>query len=124
MSANHVFLFKQVTDNLTKSSGLVLELQTSWQSLVWSVRTLPQNVQHQLVSAFFFLTQMYNLNCPPTQNQHSVNKEKSFPNVPTITTDKAFHVPPQAKPPTFRQRKPIKSPIFDNGCNVKGCVGP
>lgn len=81
---------------------------------------LPQNVQHQLVSAFFFLTQMYNLSCPPTQNQQSV-KEKSFPNVPMITTDKAFHVPP---PPTCRQRKLIKSPIFDNGCNVKGCVGP
>ncbi|XP_063324643.1 perilipin-2-like [Pelmatolapia mariae] len=52
-------------------SALVQNLQTSWLALVWSVQRLPQYLQNQAFSGFFFIIQMYNLNSLPTQKKQS-----------------------------------------------------
>nr|XP_004549563.2 perilipin-2 [Maylandia zebra] len=48
-------------------SALVQNLQTSW----LSVQRLPQCLQNQAFSGFFFVIQMYNLNSLPTQKKQS-----------------------------------------------------
>nr|XP_046273805.1 perilipin-2-like [Scatophagus argus] len=110
-----------VIENLSRHPGLVQDLQTSWQTLAWSIHGLPQYMQHQLVSLFFFISQMYNLGCPPSQHNRS-NQDRGCLNVSEISPHKdVVQALPQAPPPTCRKRRPAKSPVFDNGCNVKGC---
>lgn len=113
---------QQVMETLSRSSGLVQDLQTSWLTVAWSIQGLPQYVQHQLVSVFFFISQMYNLSCPPSQ-QHPANQDRSRLNAAeTSSTHKdVVQVHPQATP-TCRMRRTTKMAVFENGCNVKGCV--
>lgn len=114
---------QQIMENLSMSSGLVQDLQTSWQTLACSIQGLPQYVQHQLVSALFFICQMYNLSCPPSQ-QHRPNQERRCLNAAEPSTHKdAVQVYHRATPPAARMRWPTKTSPFDNGCNVKGCIG-
>ncbi|XP_074486074.1 perilipin-2-like isoform X1 [Sebastes fasciatus] len=109
----------QVMENLSRSTGLVQDLQTSWLTLIWSIQMLPQYLQHQLVSAFFFISQMYNLSCPPPQPHQD---RRSLNAAETSSTHKGLgQVQPQAKP-SIRTRRLTKTPGFDNGCYVKGCV--
>ncbi|KAG8014769.1 hypothetical protein GBF38_003396 [Nibea albiflora] len=114
-------------ENLSRSSGLVLDLLTSWQTWAWSVQGLPQYIQHQLISAFFFISQMYNLSRPPSKNHRDPNSNyDSCPNADEASTTapkNVVQVLPQTTSPTCRMRKPVKTPpVFESGCKVKGCV--
>ncbi|XP_033480635.2 perilipin-2-like isoform X2 [Epinephelus lanceolatus] len=65
--------------------------------------------------------QMYNLGCPPPQHQQLYQDRSCLNAAETSTHKDVVQVRPQHKP-TFRVRRPTKTPAFDNGCNVKGCV--
>ncbi|XP_051241065.1 perilipin-2-like [Dicentrarchus labrax] len=112
----------QVMENLSRSSSLIQDLQTSCLTLVWSIQGLPQHVQHQLVSAFFFFSQMYNLSYPPSQ--HQGDKDRSCLNAAETSPTHKDVVPahPQTTPASCQKRRPAKMSPFNNGCNVKGCV--
>ncbi|KAM8772063.1 perilipin-2-like isoform 1-T2 [Acanthopagrus schlegelii] len=113
----------QIMENLSMSSGLVQDLQTGWQILACSMWGLPQYVQHQLVSALFFICQMYNLSCPLSQ-QHRPNQKRRCPSAAEPSTHKdVVQVHHRATPPAVRMRWPTKTSPFDNGCDVKGCIG-
>ncbi|XP_044045142.1 perilipin-2-like isoform X1 [Siniperca chuatsi] len=109
----------QIMENLSRSPGLVQDLQTSWLTLAWRIQGLPHYVQHQLMSVFLFTSQMYNLSCPKSQQQS--NKDKSCVNTAETSTQKDVVQVYQQATPTCRKR-PLKMPVFDRGCNVKGCV--
>ncbi|XP_070684381.1 perilipin-2-like [Pempheris klunzingeri] len=107
----------QFMENLCRSSGQ--DLKTSWATLSWSLRRLPQCLQHQLVSVFFFISQMYYLCCPPSQ--HQSDQDRSREAAKTSTHRDLFQAHPEAIA-TCRKRKPTKTPLFGSGCNVKGFV--
>ncbi|XP_038569272.1 perilipin-2-like isoform X1 [Micropterus salmoides] len=110
----------QVIENLCRSPGLVQDLQTNWVTLAWSIHGLPRYVQHQLVSVCFFMSQMYNLRCPPSK--HQSNQDESCSNAAeTTSSHKDVVQVPQQPTPISRKRRPTKI-VFDRGCNVKGCV--
>ncbi|XP_042341432.1 perilipin-2-like [Plectropomus leopardus] len=117
----HVMQSVQDMSNLSRPSDLVQDLQSSWMTLAWSIQMLPQYLQHQLISALFFISQMYNLGCPPPH--HRLYQDRSSLNAAETpsTQNDALQVAPPATP-AFRTRRPTKIPAFDNGCNVKGCV--
>ncbi|XP_070768685.1 perilipin-2-like [Enoplosus armatus] len=103
-----------------QSVQVMENLQTSWLTLAWSIEELPQYVQHQLVSLFLLISQMYYLSCPPSQRQP--DKDKRCLNAAETSTQKdVVQVHPQATA-TCRKRKTTKMSVFDHGCNVKGCV--
>ncbi|XP_056228199.1 perilipin-2-like isoform X1 [Seriola aureovittata] len=112
----------QIVETLSRSSALVPDLQTTWLTMTRNLRDLPQYLQHQAVSVLFFISQMYNLSCLPSeQNQSSqvidhLNASEVFSPHKDVV-----QVQPHAKP-TCQLRRPIKTSAFDNGCNVKGCV--
>lgn len=108
-------------ENLSRSSGLVQELQTCCQTLVWNIQGLPQYVQHHLVSAFFFIAQMYNLSCPPSQ-RYQCNNDSSVNATEISARKEVVQLHKEATPLTYRMRKPTKTPVFDR-YNIKGCVG-
>lgn len=112
---------QQVMENLSMSPALIQDLRASWLTLAWSVQVLPQYLQNQLLSAMFFVSQMYNLGCPPPQHQQLYQDRSCLNAAETSTHKDVVQVRPQHKPP-FRVRRPTKTPAFDNGCNVKGCV--
>ncbi|XP_039662154.1 perilipin-2-like isoform X1 [Perca fluviatilis] len=115
----------QVMESLSRSTSLVQDLQTSWLTLAWSlqglshhIQVLPQYLQHQLVSMFFFISQMYDLSCPPAQPLQSY-QDRSLNDAETSSAHNgAVQVHPQAKL-TRRTRWPAKTPDCDTGCNVK-----
>ncbi|XP_049899995.1 perilipin-2-like [Epinephelus moara] len=111
----------QVMESLSRSPALIQDLRASWLTLAWSVQVLPQYLQNQLLSAVFFVSQMYNLGCPPPQHQQLYQDRSCLNAAETSTHKDVVQVRPQHKP-TFRVRRPTKTPAFDNGCNVKGCV--
>lgn len=101
-------------ESLSRSTSLVQELQTSWLTLAWSlqvlphhIQVLPQYLQHQLVSMFFFISQMYDLSCPPPQ-PHQSYQDRSVNDAETSSAHNGVvQVHPQAKP-TCRTRWPTK----------------
>uniref|UniRef100_UPI0037E8D3AE perilipin-2-like isoform X2 n=1 Tax=Semicossyphus pulcher TaxID=241346 RepID=UPI0037E8D3AE len=111
----------QMMENLSRSPGLVQDLQTCWLTLATNIQELPQYLQHQLVSLFFFFSQIYNLSCPPAQHQQS-NQERACLNG-TSTHKDVVLVHPQATP-SRRGRRQTKMSPFEIGCNVKGCGRP
>ncbi|XP_029294395.1 perilipin-2-like isoform X2 [Cottoperca gobio] len=104
----------QAMENL--SSVLFQDLQTKCLTVTWSIHVLPQYLQHQLVSVFFFINQMYNLGCPPPKQSH---QDRSCLNA-TETPTRMVLVPSQVKP-TCRMT-PFKTPVFKNGCIAEGCL--
>ncbi|XP_008315084.1 perilipin-2-like isoform X2 [Cynoglossus semilaevis] len=54
-------------ETLSKSSALVQDLQFSCLGLVWNLQGVPQYLQHQAISALFFISQMYGLTCSQSQ---------------------------------------------------------
>lgn len=108
-------------ETLSASSGLVQELQTRWQTWFWSIQGLPQYVLHQLVSLFFYISQIYNLGCLPPQNGQP-NKDRGSLNGEMSPLNEGVQRQPQASPATSRMRKPNKMPVWDKRCHVKGCI--
>ncbi|XP_031735394.1 perilipin-2-like isoform X1 [Anarrhichthys ocellatus] len=110
----------QVRVKLSRSIGRVQDLQTSWLTLSWSAQVLPQFLQHQLVSVCFFISQMYNLSCPKP-HRHRFYQDRRFLNAAeSCSTQKAVvQVHPQAK--CSYMRRVTKTPVFENGCDVKRC---
>ncbi|XP_030598104.1 perilipin-2-like [Archocentrus centrarchus] len=72
----------QVMGSLSRPSALVQNLQTSWPALVWRVQRLPQYLQNQVFSGFFFFIQMYNLNSQPTHKKRSKVRSGQGPPIP------------------------------------------
>ncbi|KAA8594781.1 hypothetical protein FQN60_011916 [Etheostoma spectabile] len=114
-----------VMESLSRSTSLVQELQTSWLSLAWNlqglphhIQALPQYLQHQLVSMFFFISQMYDLGCPPPQ-PHPSDQDGSLNDAETPSAHNGVVQARLQAKPTFRARWPTKMPDFDTGCNVK-----
>ncbi|MED6267848.1 hypothetical protein CHARACLAT_016206 [Characodon lateralis] len=108
----------QIMGSLSRSATLVQDLQTSCRTLVWSLQELPQYLQHQAVSVFFFISQMYNLSCPSSrQKQTRSSSRVRAPEASSLSTEQAH---PQNMP-AFRMR-PTGTSVFDNGCIVKGRV--
>nr|XP_019955898.1 PREDICTED: perilipin-2-like isoform X1 [Paralichthys olivaceus] len=91
----------QVVETLSWSSVLVQDVQMSWLTWVWSLRGLPQYLQHQAVSVLFFISQMYNLNFPtPDQNQSGqITSDVNATKVSSLHKD-VVQAPSQASPPT------------------------
>ncbi|XP_068445462.1 perilipin-2-like [Clinocottus analis] len=109
----------QVMENLFRSIAVVQE--TSWLTLTWSIPSLPQYLQHQLVSASFFISQMYSLSCPAPKHHRSYQDRSSLNTAASRRQKAMVQVHPQAKP-FCRVRRLTKIPAFDNECDVKGCV--
>ncbi|KAL6110717.1 plin2 [Pungitius sinensis] len=95
----------QISENLCRSKGLVQDLQTRWMAVTCSLQVLPQYMQHQLVSAFFFIAEMYKLSCPEPKRSRS-HRFRSVPKAAEV------QVYPQAKTPC-RMRWQAKTPEFD-----------
>ncbi|XP_042283699.1 perilipin-2-like isoform X1 [Thunnus maccoyii] len=108
-----------VMETLSRSSGLLQDLQTSWLALAWSLQGLPQYLQHQV---FFFISQMYNLGCHSSQQNHSSEDRSCLKAAEASSVHKdVVKIPPQV-PPNYRMRRPTKMSVFENGCNIKGCL--
>ncbi|XP_034746084.1 perilipin-2-like isoform X1 [Etheostoma cragini] len=115
----------EVMESFSGSTSLVQELQTSWLSLAWSlqglphhIQALPQYLQHQLVSMFFFISQMYDLGCPPPQ-PHQSDQDRSLNDAETPSAHNGVVQAHQQAKPTFRARWPTKMSDFDTEFNVK-----
>ncbi|KAM4603575.1 perilipin-2-like [Polymixia lowei] len=120
----------KVLHSLSKSPGVVEQLQASWLTLAWGIHSLPQYVQHQAVCAFFFVLQLYNFSCPVAQQNQ--------PDQVTASPDAALHyyhnTPfnwlagplssstqpdlPQAATNGRLRKRPAETP-FHNGRNAK-----
>ncbi|KAK5602157.1 hypothetical protein CRENBAI_016158 [Crenichthys baileyi] len=108
----------QIMGSFSRSATLVQDLQTSCQTLVWSLQGLPQYLQHQAVSVCFFIIQMYNLSCPSSQQEQTRSRSHVRAAEASSLSKEQSH--PQNMP-AFRMR-PTRTSVFDNGCIVKGCV--
>ncbi|KAM7419300.1 hypothetical protein PAMA_016421 [Pampus argenteus] len=109
----------EVMETLSRSFSVLQDLQTSWLALAWSLQGLPQYLQHQV---FFFMFQMYNLGCASSQQNHSSQDRSSLNAAEASSAQKdVVKIPPPVMP-NYRMRRPAKASVFDNGCNVKGCV--
>lgn len=87
----------------------VQDLQTSWLALVWRVQRLPQDLQNQVFTGFFFFIQMYNLNFQPTQKKQ-----------PKAGSCLCATVPLKGVPATSAvQKRATKTFGFGNGSNSK-----
>ncbi|CAJ1052307.1 perilipin-2-like isoform X1 [Xyrichtys novacula] len=109
--------------SLSRPSGLVQDLHTSWLTLSSSVQELPQYLQHQLVSVLLFISQIYGLSCPqPHQQQPS--RDAARLNVAETSTQRDMVPVHSRATPTHRARTKMATKMspFENGCNVKGCV--
>nr|XP_020457839.1 perilipin-2 isoform X2 [Monopterus albus] len=103
----------QATKTLPWSASLIQDLQSTSLVLVWSIQGLPQYLQHQLVSVFFSISQMYNVNhTPPEQSRRS--QAGHYNTSRTSSYKGVVQGHPQAVP-TWRLR-PTKSSVFDKGC--------
>ncbi|XP_072239800.1 perilipin-2-like [Leuresthes tenuis] len=101
------------------SINLVQNLQSIWLGLVCSLQELPQYLQYQAVSGFFFIVQMYNVSSLPTRRVQPRNGKR-----PGDATKASSTCLAQTRPqttPAFRMR-PSRTFVFDSSCNVKGCV--
>ncbi|XP_074555332.1 perilipin-2-like isoform X2 [Halichoeres trimaculatus] len=110
----------QLMESLSRSSSVVPDLQASWLTLSSSVRELPQYLQYQLVSAIFFISQMYNLSCPQSKQPRS-NQDRAHLNAETSTQKDVVQVHSKTTP-TNKVKRPSRKSLFENGCTVKGCV--
>ncbi|KAM3622980.1 uncharacterized protein V6R79_005585 [Siganus canaliculatus] len=110
-----------VTENWPRSLVLVWDFQISWETMVQGIQGLPQYVQNQLLSGLFFVSQMYNLNCPPVQNRQPVQENGGTNTAEAENHTDMVRVHSRAAPPVHRLRRPIRTPVFENGCNVEGC---
>ncbi|MED6250543.1 hypothetical protein ATANTOWER_029140 [Ataeniobius toweri] len=108
----------QIMGSLSRSATLVQDLQTSCLTLVWSLQGLPQYLQHQAVSVFFFISQMYNLSCPSSRQEQT--RSRSHVRAAEASSLSKEQAHPQNMP-AFRTR-PTRTSVFDNDCIVKGCV--
>ncbi|XP_036955495.1 perilipin-2-like isoform X3 [Acanthopagrus latus] len=78
---------------------------------------------YHMVGSRIQSVQMYNLSCPLSQ-QHRPNQKRRCPSAAEPSTHKdVVQVHHQATPPAVRMRWPTKTSPFDNGCDVKGCIG-
>ncbi|MEQ2227802.1 hypothetical protein ILYODFUR_002118 [Ilyodon furcidens] len=107
----------QIMGSLSRSATLVQDLQTSCLTLVWS-QGLPQYLQHQAVSVFFFISQMYNLSCPSSRQEQTRSRSHVRAAEASSLSKEQAH---PHNTPAFRMR-PTRTSVFDNGCIVKGCV--
>ncbi|XP_051801815.1 perilipin-2-like [Acanthochromis polyacanthus] len=110
----------QVTETLSRSSALVQDLQASLVTIVWILQGLPQYLQHQAVSVSFFISQMY-ITCPPFQQKQSNKARNSVSTAEDSSLQRHVDQVHQQLGPTCRMR-PTKRSIFENGCNIKGCM--
>nr|XP_057937060.1 perilipin-2-like isoform X2 [Doryrhamphus excisus] len=103
----------QIMDALSTSSCHLWVVQTSWLVVAWGLEQLPQCVQHQVVSAFFLITQLY---IKATQQSESIHD-----------TIRCLYAAPEL-PPTpqkvvkknSRARRPTSMIVLKSGCMVKG----
>ncbi|XP_037530842.1 perilipin-2 [Nematolebias whitei] len=102
----------QVWESLSRSTVLVQDLPNNCRTLVWSLQGLPQYLQHQGVSALFFITQMYNLRSPSQPERLKGRNELQISNKEQVRLQSA---------PALRTR-PSRTSVLENGCNVKECV--
>ncbi|XP_047434892.1 perilipin-2-like isoform X3 [Mugil cephalus] len=110
----------QVMESLSRSSTPVQVLQTSCLALVCTLQGLPQYLQHQAISAFFFVTQMHRMSSPASRQELSNGRSLLSAAEPSSHLKDVGRAQHQA-PSTCRMR-PAKTSMFDNGCQVKGCV--
>ncbi|XP_013863337.1 perilipin-2 [Austrofundulus limnaeus] len=107
--------FVQVRETLSRSTGVVQDLQKNCQTLVWSLRGLPQYLQHQTVAVLLFFTQMYSLG-------HQTSKPERFQG---RTGLRVVGASPSREPGRLQsalRTRPTKTHAFENGYNVKECV--
>ncbi|XP_029914365.1 perilipin-2-like isoform X2 [Myripristis murdjan] len=103
------------------SSGLVQHLQTSWLSVTGSLHVVPQHLQHQAVCVLSFVSQMYNLSCPASQQNLPSQIRASLNAALAYLPHSSFPVQPQAMSNgQRRRRRPPKTSVFDNGCSARG----
>ncbi|XP_015250437.1 PREDICTED: perilipin-2-like isoform X1 [Cyprinodon variegatus] len=107
----------QITGSSSRPATLVQEFHTGCQSMLWSLQALPQFLQHQAVSVFLFIRQMYNLSCPSSQMEKQTKSHIRAAEASLLSKEKAH---PQSTT-AFRMR-PTRTSVFENGCLVKGCV--
>ncbi|XP_062281972.1 perilipin-2-like [Scomber scombrus] len=109
----------QSVEVMSRSPGLLRDLQTSWLALSWSLQGVPQYLQHQV---FIFISQMYHVGRPSSQQNHSSQDRSCLKaaEAPMAYKD-VVKIPPKVTP-NCRMRRAVKTSMFENGCNVKGCV--
>ncbi|XP_028270165.1 perilipin-2-like isoform X2 [Parambassis ranga] len=109
----------QVMGSFSQSTSLVHDLQTSCLTLAWRIHGLPQFLHNQAAAALFFVTQMYHVCSPPSQ-QVPNNQVRS--QVCAIeSSSPQMNVVPAT--PACRTRRSRRISAFENnGCNVTGCM--
>ncbi|XP_043969871.1 perilipin-2-like [Gambusia affinis] len=110
--------FVQITESLSRPTTLVQDLQTSCQTLVWSLHGLPQYFQHQVVSVFLFFNQMCHLSSSSSRQEHARLRSR-FSAAEGSPLSKELGR--SQTTPALRMR-PSRTSVFENGCIVKGCV--
>ncbi|KAK2817084.1 hypothetical protein Q5P01_025275 [Channa striata] len=108
----------EVTAILSRSSSLVPDFQTTCLTLAWSIQALPQSVQHQVVSVFYFISQMYSLHCPQSEQNPSRQVRSHLNTADSSCPQDVIEVHPQGV--TVCRLRPTKMSAFENGCTVKG----
>ncbi|XP_053182276.1 perilipin-2-like [Scomber japonicus] len=109
----------QSVEVMSRSSGLLRDLQTSWLALSWSLQGVPQYLQHQV---FIFISQMYQVGCPSSQQNHSSQDRSCLKAAEAPMAYNDVVKTPLKVTPNCRMRRAVKTSMFENGCNVKGCV--
>ncbi|XP_054897358.1 perilipin-2-like [Poeciliopsis prolifica] len=110
--------FVQITERLSKPTTLVQDLQTSCQTLVWSLHGLPQYFQQQVVSVFLFVNQMCNLRISSSRQECTRRRIRVCTAEGSPLCKELGRSP---STPALRLR-PTRTSVFENGCIVKGCV--
>ncbi|KAK2918929.1 hypothetical protein Q8A73_003300 [Channa argus] len=108
----------EVTAIVLRSSSLVPDLQTTCLTLAWSIQRLPQYLQHQVVSVFFFISQMYNLHYPPSEQNQSRQVRSHLNTADSSSPKDVVEAHPQGI--SVCRLRPTKMSAFENGCTVKG----
>lgn len=103
------------------TTTVLRDLHTSCVTLVESVQGLPQYVQHQLVTALFFLCQMYYLGCPPVQPQQFNRDTSDVSEAETSARKRVIQLNPHAGPVSLHLRSPSMA-VMERGCGVNGCT--
>ncbi|KAG7485308.1 hypothetical protein JOB18_007228 [Solea senegalensis] len=97
----------------------VEHLQIMWLSLVWNLQGVPQYLQCQAVSMFFFFSQIYKLSCPPPEQNQSCQVRRRLNATRALSTDNdVTQGCPKVSPQPYRTRSTM-SPVKACMCYFK-----
>ncbi|XP_056136461.1 perilipin-2-like [Lampris incognitus] len=115
-----------VVRSISWSPGLVQQMQTSGLTFAWGLLSLPQHIQHQALSVYFFISQVYNLCCQMHEKRRRKCKVSLDSALASNNSSSTSHLGPFTSETcpvlevavSSRRRKKPKITPFDQ-CNAK-----